>query len=68
MRPAPDSESPNVGLAAKHAQVRIECTAAGERVKGTQRTTNLWYRLARGMFVWATHVATVSGGKAVSPC
>lgn len=67
VRPAPNSESPNVGLAAKYAQVRIECAVAGERVKGSQGTTNLWYRLARGMFVSAAYVA-VSGGKAVPPC
>jgi hypothetical protein len=68
VRPAPNSDRPNVGLAAKHAQVRIECAVAGERVKGTQGTTNLWYRLAKGMFVSAAYVATASGGKAIPPC
>ncbi|GAB1508321.1 hypothetical protein [Actinophytocola sp. KF-1] len=68
VRPAPNSDLPNVGLAAKHAQVRIECSVAGEQVKGTQGTTNVWYRLAKGMFVSAAYVATTSGGKAVPPC
>ena len=68
VRPAPNSQSPNVGLAARHAQVRIECAAAGQQVTGTQGTTDQWYRLAEGMFVSAAHVALVSGGKAVPPC
>ncbi|MFI7678644.1 hypothetical protein [Actinophytocola sp. NPDC049390] len=68
VRPAPSSDGANVGLAAKHAQVRIECAVAGERVEGSQGTTNQWYRLAEGMFVAAAYVATAPGGKAVPPC
>jgi hypothetical protein len=68
VRPAPDSGSPNVGLAAKYAQVRIECAAAGENVDGSQGTTDRWYRLAPGMFVSAAYVALASGGKAVPAC
>jgi hypothetical protein len=68
VRPGPDSESPGVGFAAKSAQVRVECAVAGENVKGSQGTTNQWYRLAEGMYVSAAYVALVSGGKAVPPC
>lgn len=68
VRRAPNSELPNVGLAAKYAQIRIECVVAGEMVTGTQGTTNRWYRLAPRMYVSAAYVAPVSGGKAVPPC
>lgn len=68
VRPGPNSQSPNVGLAAKHAQVRIECVVAGELVTGTQGTTNRWYRLARGMFVSAAYVAYGPGAVPVPPC
>jgi hypothetical protein len=68
VRRAANSELPNVGLAAKHAQVRIECAAAGERVKGSQGTTNVWYRLAKGMYVSGAYVAVVTGGKVIPAC
>ncbi|MBB4911853.1 hypothetical protein [Actinophytocola algeriensis] len=68
VRPGPNSQSPNVGLAAKHAQVRIECVVAGEQVTGSQGTTNQWYRLAEGMFVSAAHVAYGPGASPVPTC
>jgi hypothetical protein len=65
VRTGPNSRSPIVGLAANHAQVRVECRATGEQVPGTQGTTNAWYRLAPGMFVSAAYV---SGGGAAPAC
>jgi hypothetical protein len=68
VRPAPNSQRPNVGLAAKYAQLRIECAAAGEQVEGSQGTTHRWYRLAKDMYVSAAYVALTPGGKAVPTC
>ena len=68
VRPEPNSGRPNVGLAAKHAQVRIECAVAGENVTGTQGTTDKWYRLAAGMFVSAAYVAPAAGSPAAPTC
>jgi hypothetical protein len=68
VRPGPNSQSPNVGLAAKYAQVRIECVATGELVTGSQGTTDRWYRLAKGMFVSAAYVAYGTGAAQAPPC
>jgi len=57
VRNGPNSRLAIVGLAGDRAQVRIECVVAGERVVGTQGTTDAWYRLAAGMFVSAAYVA-----------
>lgn len=65
VRTGPGSQSPIVGIAGNHAQVRVECTVVGEQVVGTQGTTNVWYRLAAGMFVSAAYV---SGGGTAPAC
>jgi hypothetical protein len=61
VRNEPNSRSAIVGLAGDRAQVRIECVVVGERVVGTQGTTDAWYRLAAGMFVSAAYVAGGAG-------
>ena len=65
VRSGSNSRSAIVGLAGDRAQVRIECVVPGERVVGTQGTTDAWYRLAAGMFVSAAYVA---GGGGVPGC
>lgn len=50
-----------VGLAAKYAQVRVECQATGDTVSGTQGTSNIWYRIAPGKFVAKAYISGVSG-------
>jgi hypothetical protein len=62
VRTGPNSQSPIVGFAANHAQVRVECVVPGEHVVGTQGGTNAWYRLAPGMFVSAAYVAGGAAG------
>jgi hypothetical protein len=64
VRTGPDSRSPIVGLAGNHAQVRVECVATGEQVRGTVGTTNAWYRIAAGMYVSAAYVAGGAGAPA----
>jgi hypothetical protein len=65
VRTGPNSQSPIVGLAADRAQVRVECAVTGQQVAGTQSSTNVWYRLAPGMFVSAAYV---SGGRDAPGC
>jgi uncharacterized protein YraI len=65
VRSGPNSQSPIVGIAGNYAQVLIECAVAGEQVAGSQGTTNLWYRLAAGMYVSAAYV---SGANGVAGC
>lgn len=52
VRAEPNSGSAAVGLAARHAQVRIECVATGEVVEGNDQ----WFRLNAGKFVAAAYV------------
>lgn len=65
VRSATNTGGALVGIAANYAQVRIECAATGQSVTGTQGTSNLWYRLAAGMFVAAAYVA---GGDSAPTC
>ncbi|GAB3501268.1 hypothetical protein [Amycolatopsis cihanbeyliensis] len=58
VRSGPRSSAAQVGLAARHAQVRIECQVTGQSVSGTQGTSDLWYRLAPGKFVARAYVDT----------
>lgn len=58
VRAAPTADSPQVGLAANHAQVRIACQTPGPSATGTQGTTNLWYRLAPDMWASAAYIST----------
>lgn len=61
VRTGPSSRAPAVGLAAQHAQLRVECVAAGERVVGSEGTTDRWLRIGHDQFVSAAHVATPPG-------
>ncbi len=65
VRTGPNSRSAIVGLAAHLAQVRVECQVRGEQVAGSQSNTNVWYRLAPGMFVSAAYV---TGGGTAPAC
>ncbi|MBN6036145.1 hypothetical protein [Amycolatopsis sp. 195334CR] len=56
VRTGPNSGERQVGLAARHAQIRIDCFAAGESVPGTEGTSDRWYRLAEGMYVSGAYV------------
>ncbi|TWE13517.1 hypothetical protein [Prauserella muralis] len=65
VRTGPSLDADRVGYAARHAQVRIDCAATGDRVRGTQGATARWYRLAPGMYVSAAYVRP---GLAAAPC
>ncbi|GAB3956161.1 hypothetical protein GCM10027614_67520 [Micromonospora vulcania] len=55
------------GLAARFANVPIQCYVTGQRVTGPYRTTTRWNRLAAGQYVSHAYVSTVYGG-AVPVC
>ncbi|MEU6077330.1 hypothetical protein [Micromonospora sp. NPDC047074] len=55
------------GLAARYANVPIECYVTGETVAGPYRTTNRWNRLAGGQYVSHAYISAVYGG-AVTIC
>ncbi len=61
VRSGTDTSHPAVGMAAEFAQVRIECQTTGASANGTQGTSNVWYRLAPGMFAAAAYVAGATG-------
>ncbi|GLZ30631.1 hypothetical protein Lesp02_28200 [Lentzea sp. NBRC 105346] len=61
VRSSASSSGAQVGLAAKYAQVRVLCQTTGERVTGTQGTSNIWYRIAAGKYVAKAYVSGVSG-------
>ena len=61
VRSGASSATPNVGLAANHTQVRIDCRVEGLWVSGTFGRSNVWYRLAPGMYVAAVYVSGASG-------
>ncbi|MPZ64803.1 MAG: hypothetical protein GEU83_04555 [Pseudonocardiaceae bacterium] len=61
VRNGPTSRNQAVGLAAQHAQLRVECVVAGQRVAGSQGTTNQWLRIGPNRLVSAAHVATPPG-------
>ncbi len=64
VRSAASSTASQVGLAANHAQVRVECQVTGQSVTGSQGTSNIWYRIAAGKFVARAYVSGVSGAAA----
>lgn len=57
VRDGPDPASPAVGVAAGHARVVVECTAAGEPVAGSQGFSDQWLRIGPGQFISAASVA-----------
>ncbi|MEU4381517.1 hypothetical protein [Micromonospora echinofusca] len=50
------------GLAARYANVPIQCYVTGQTVAGPYRTTNRWNRLASGQYVSHAYVSAVYGG------
>lgn len=65
VRSAPAGSASQVGLAARHAQVRIECQVRGGSVTGTQGTSDLWFRVAPGKYVARAYVEV---GSAPAAC
>jgi hypothetical protein len=65
VRSAASAGSPSVGLAARGATVRVECQVRGQQVNGTQGSSNVWLRIARGKYVAKAYV---SGVPAVRAC
>lgn len=65
VRRGPSMATAHVGMAAAYAQVRIDCRVRGQWIKGSQGTSNVWYRLAPGKFVSAAYIA---GGSRVRFC
>lgn len=61
VRSGTDTSHPVVGMAAEFAQVRIECQTTGASANGTQGTSNVWYRLAPGMYAAAAYVGGATG-------
>ncbi|MGK5673539.1 hypothetical protein ACSNOB_11950 [Micromonospora sp. URMC 106] len=55
------------GLAARYANVPIQCYVTGQTVAGPYRTTSRWNRLASGQYVSHAYVSAVYGGT-VPPC
>ncbi|MFC0508622.1 hypothetical protein [Micromonospora costi] len=58
---------PSRGLAARFANVPIQCYVTGQTVSGPFRTTNRWNRLATGQYVSHAYISAVYGGT-VSAC
>ncbi|MCM0678607.1 hypothetical protein NCC78_28625 [Micromonospora phytophila] len=50
------------GLAARYANVPIQCYVTGQTVAGPYRTTNRWNRLASGQYVSHAYISAVWGG------
>jgi hypothetical protein len=55
-RTSPSTDAPVTGIAANHAQVRVECQATGETVNDSAA----WYRIAPRMYVAAAFVTGVT--------
>ncbi|NUT36427.1 MAG: hypothetical protein HOV79_25510 [Hamadaea sp.] len=60
VRDRPSRAGRVVGLAAGSAQVPISCQVRGERIAGDARTTDLWDRVAPGMYVSHAFVTTAT--------
>ncbi|RKT57874.1 hypothetical protein [Saccharothrix australiensis] len=60
VRAAATTGADQVGLAANHAQVGVECQVTGEPVTGTQGTSDVWFRIAPGKFAAKANVAGVA--------
>ncbi|CCH35272.1 hypothetical protein ABZ816_11760 [Actinosynnema sp. NPDC047251] len=59
VRTGPSTEAPDVGAAADHAQVRIECRVTGQSVTGSQGTSDVWLRLAPDRYVERANLVDV---------
>lgn len=53
----PGERYPTVGLVAQRARLRVECTAAGQFVTGSQGRTNRWLRIGPKQFISAANVS-----------
>ncbi|RZQ64280.1 hypothetical protein [Amycolatopsis suaedae] len=58
VRDGTNSAARQVGIAARHARIPVECAEAGELVDGTQGSTDQWLRLTPGRYVSAAYVRT----------
>ncbi|RIV40795.1 hypothetical protein [Micromonospora radicis] len=67
IRSGPGTSYATRGLAARYANVPVQCYVTGQTVSGPYRTTNRWNRLASGQFVSHAYISAVWGGS-VSPC
>jgi hypothetical protein len=63
VRSGASSSRSNTGFAANKAQVLIDCKIKGLWVSGTFGRTNVWYRIAPGMYVASAYVSGVSGAR-----
>lgn len=52
------------GLAARYAQVPIECWVTGQAIAGPYGTTSRWDRVGSGQYVSHAYISTTSGGAA----
>ncbi|WP_406076995.1 hypothetical protein [Micromonospora sp. NBC_00858] len=67
IRTAASTSSPIRGLAARFANVPIQCYVTGQSVAGPYRTTTRWNRLASGQYVSHAYISSLYGG-AVPVC
>ncbi|MCO1595998.1 hypothetical protein M8C17_12585 [Micromonospora sp. RHAY321] len=67
IRSGASTSSPIRGLAARFANVPIQCYVTGQSVAGPYRTTTRWNRLASGQYVSHAYISAVYGG-AVPVC
>ncbi|MEV4655661.1 hypothetical protein [Micromonospora sp. NPDC049301] len=62
IRTGPSTSYPARGLAARFANVPIQCYVTGQSVAGPYRTTTRWNRLATGQYVSHAYISAVYGG------
>ncbi|RKN49227.1 hypothetical protein [Micromonospora endolithica] len=62
IRSGASTSYPVRGLAARYANVPLQCYVTGQTVAGPYRTTNRWNRLATGQFVSHAYISAVYGG------
>ncbi|PZF86923.1 TrbC/VirB2 family protein [Micromonospora deserti] len=55
------------GLAARYANVPVECYVVGQTIVGPYRTTSRWNRVAAGQYVSHAYISAIYGGT-VPPC
>ncbi|GAA2187555.1 hypothetical protein [Micromonospora lupini] len=67
IRSGPSTSYAVRGLAARFANVPIQCWVTGQSVAGPYRTTTRWNRLATGQYVSHAYISAVYGG-AVPVC
>lgn len=58
VRSAPRSSAEQVGLAADNARVAIDCATRGDSVRGSQRTSSEWLKIADGKYIPRASVRT----------